>query len=262
MSLLREEIREDRLEEMLWQYGAEQRMILPDEVKVKKTIQKSKDAFDAAEQERPLAYFEFVYQQMTYIRKRWWIFQFLILGCLWRILCLAGGGIYWQRGMGVLVPLFVVMLVPELWKNRMNAAVEIEGTTWFSLRQIYAARMFLFAAVDLLILSFFFAVISFTVPIPVGEILIQFFLPFNVTCCICFRTLCSRWNGTEYFAVAMCLIWSAVWVQILLEESIYATITDPLWAGAVVISALYLGFCIYKTLNNCENYMEVNQVWN
>lgn len=59
--------------------------------------------------------------------------------------------------MGTLAPLFVVLVLPELWKNRSSGALEIECTAYYSLRQIYAARMVLFGLVDLALLTLFFS---------------------------------------------------------------------------------------------------------
>ena len=233
-----------------------------DEEKLMLTVQRSKDVFYKSEKEYPLSYLEFVCQQMAYIRKSWWLLQIAVLVFLWQILYSSGNGLYWQRGAGVLAPLFVVILIPELWKNQRNASVEIEGAAYFSLRQVYSARMFLFAIVDIVILSLFFAVTSFTVQIALGEIVVQFFIPFNVTCCICLRTLCSRRLRSEYVSVALCLLWSAVWVQIILNNNIYEKISYPVWNGVVAISLAFLGLCAYKMLRSCEDYMEVNIIWN
>ncbi len=33
--------------------------------------------------------------------------------------------------MGILAPSFVILILPELWKNRSNGAMEVEGATFF-----------------------------------------------------------------------------------------------------------------------------------
>ena len=100
---------------------------------------------------------EFLYQQSQYIRKRWWILQGGLLVLLWILLAVSESGVVVQKSMGVAAPLFAVLLLPELWKNRNAQATEIEGTAFYSLRQIYAARIFLFAMADFLLLFAFFA---------------------------------------------------------------------------------------------------------
>ena len=140
--------------------------------------------------------------------------------------------------------------------------MEIEEASYFSMRQVYSARMLLFTAVDLLLLSCFFAVTVCTVNIDIGKILIQFFLPFNVTCCICFRTLYSKKFGSEYISLAACLLWTGIWGWILGQERLYDAVYKPVWAGALITSAIYMGYSIYRSLRNCDNYMEVNPTWN
>ena len=97
--------------------------------------------------------------------------------------------------------MFSVMIVPEIWKNRRFSAVEIEKTAFYSLRQICAARTLLFAAVDLVMITAFFSISVYTLQISAYRIIIDFLVPLNVSCCICFRLLYSKWNDMEHIAV-------------------------------------------------------------
>lgn len=243
------------LEEQIREFKIKEQNAGLDEDKLLLTIQKSRDAFYRGEEKQAVSWMEFLFWQASYVQKRWWVFQAVILAALWRFLT-AASGIYLQRSIGVLSPLFVVMLLPELWKNRSAGSVEIEGAAYYSLRQIYAARMFLFAMVDILLLSVFFAVSSLTVSMTIGEMVVQFFLPFNITCCICFHTLYSRWFESEYFAVVLCMVWTAVWCLGILRKNVYEMISGRIWMGAVIISAVYLCYSACRVLKNCEGYVE------
>ena len=53
----------------------------------------------------------------------------------------------------------------------------------------------------LLLLSVFTLMVMLTGEVFAEEMLIQFFLPYLVTCCICFRVLSSRRIGSEVFAL-------------------------------------------------------------
>ena len=141
------------------------------------------------------------------------------------------------------------------------AAAGIECSVYYSLRQIYAARIFLFAVVDfLLICSFSFAAVL-TGKLFVEEILIQFILPYIVTCCICFRTLYSRKICSEALAVLLCIVWCAVWAQLVLDEELYKMISLPVWMAMLVISVLCLGRLIYRGQKCCEEMWEVKPLW-
>ena len=121
----------------------------------------------------------------------------MILLLLWFLLADSDGAETVERALGALSVAFSLMIIPEVWKNRRYSAVEIEKTAYYSLRQICAARILLFAAADLVMITIFFAVSFRTLPISGCRIVINFLIPFNVSCCICFRLLYSRWSEME-----------------------------------------------------------------
>lgn len=219
---------------------------LREEKKFLETIQKSKTAFYESEAEGFLSKAEFLYQQSHYIHKRWWVVQGVSLLLLWWGLMYVGSNYYIRRCMGVVASLFVVMVMPELWKNKNANAMEVECTAFYSLRQIYAVRILLFALVDIALLSLFSLAAIFIANLLVEEIIIQFFLPFNVSCCICFCTLYSKWAYSEVFAVSLCLVWIAIWIEIVLNEKVYDAISVPVWIALFFISLLYLEYCIQR----------------
>ena len=62
---------------------------------------------------------------------------------------------YIQRSLGVIASLFVILVIPEFWKNCSNKSMEIEAVSYFSLKQVYAARTLLFGIADTLLLTVF-----------------------------------------------------------------------------------------------------------
>lgn len=228
---------------------------------LQETIRKSKAAFSENEAESYLFGAEFVYQQSKYIRKRWWILQGSVLLLLWTFLEVTESSFCVRKSMGIGASMFAVLLLPELWKNRSAEAMEIEGAAFYSLQQVYAARIFLFAIVDFLFLCSFSMVTVLSGKMLIEEIIIQFFLPYAVTCCICFRTLYSRRVASETFALLLCIIWCGVWTQIVLNEKIYETISLPVWCAVFAAAVLYLGYCIYRGQKNCKELWEANPLW-
>ena len=93
---------------------------------------------------RRASYFEFLFEQFKFIKKRWWVLQGGILILLWILLVDSDGGANTERTLGAMSVMFSVMIIPEIWKNRSFSAVEIEKTAFYSLRQICAARILLF----------------------------------------------------------------------------------------------------------------------
>ena len=45
-----------------------------------------------------------------------------------------------MRIMGISATIFVVLIIPEIWKNRRNGAIEIEQASYYTLRQICTAE--------------------------------------------------------------------------------------------------------------------------
>lgn len=235
--------------------GIEKKVFYTQE-KLQETIEKSKTAFYENEAEDCISRMEFLYQQSRYIKKRWWVLQGILLFWLWFILQQVNSSFYVQRCMGVAASLFAVLLLPELWKNRNANALEIEGVSYYSLRQIYSARIFAFALVDFLLLCTFTLLAVLNGKVLVEEIMIQFFLPYIVACCICFRVLASSKAGSEVFAISLCIVWCAIWTQIVLSEKVYGAVSLQIWIIMTIASVFYLGYCIYKEQNSCKRIWE------
>lgn len=223
---------------------------------LQEVVRSAKAAFYEGEGGDILTGAEFLYQQAGYIRKRWWVLQGVVLVALCMLIRYMEGNSYEQRIMGVAAPLFGVLLLPELWKNRERNAMEVEGAAFYSLRQIYAARLFAFAMVDVLMLTAFFLVNVGGGQLVPEEIMLQFFLPLTVTCCICFRTLYSRRACPEVFAVFLCLLWSGIWLQVVLLGNLYDKVSVPVWYGVLVTAFCYLLYCIYRGQRNCRAVLE------
>lgn len=234
------------------------REILPREEKILETVSKSKEAFFDSEQDKFLSYYGFLCMQLKVIQKRWWILQLLLLLVLGGVLLAAQEDKYIQRSMGVAATLFVILMIPEFWKNRTCQSMEVEAVSFYSLRQIYAARMVLFGITDTLLLTLFCGGAAFSMNVEFKELLVQFLFPLCITACICFGTLCSRHILHETAAVGLCILWSGVWLLIILNEHIYTNITVPIWAVLWGLALFYLIAALYRVLTGCNKYWEVS----
>lgn len=227
-----------------------------DEARLRETARRSRQAFLACEAERPLSYFEFLYQQSAFLQKRWWAVQGGMLLALFALLCSTHSSAYVQRSLGTAGPLFALAMLPELWKNQRSDALEVEGAAYYSLRQIYAARMLLFALADAALLSLFFAAAHCALAVSALDLLTQFFLPFTVTCCICFRTLCSPRFHSELIALLLCSVWVGVWTTIVMTPAVYGAVAAPVWVGVLLLAVAYLGYCVARVCQTCDTIWE------
>ncbi len=57
--------------------------IVPKEQNIKETVRKSIEVYCSVEEDRLLTYHEFLWAQLRLIRKRWWLFQLVLLLVLW-----------------------------------------------------------------------------------------------------------------------------------------------------------------------------------
>lgn len=245
------------LEKELWMYK-EQRAVVAKEEKILETIRKSKEIFLLCEQQHSIHYFEFLVAQFRLIRKRWWVLQTLMLGLVSIILPNIQDQVSLLRILGVIGVLFVVLVIPEFWKNKKYECMQVEATCLYSLRQIYTARMIWFGLVDMFILTCFCMTICGKLGLATVELLVQFLFPMLVAACICFGTLCSNTPANEGTAILFCLLWNAVWCFIILNETVYKAITFPIWCALFVFFTTFLAGAVYKTIHDCNKYWEVN----
>lgn len=224
----------------------------PREEKVLDTIRKSKETFYEKEQARMLTYWEFLWTQARMIQKRWWLLQTLLLAFVGFTIPGMEDDFFVQRSMGVAGVLFVVLVIPELWKNRSNHCMEIEAASFYSLRQIYAARILLFGIADIFLLTAFCVILHGKMQFTFLDLLTQFLFPMAVTACICFGLLCNKYAVNEMVSVMLCLLWSAVWWMITFNERIYTALVAPVWIVLFGMAVLFMGAAIYRTLRNCS----------
>ena len=213
--------------------------------------------FVLTQQPQRASYFEFLYEQSKFIQKRWWFFQGILLTYLWFWFHNNGTDFKGMiRLLGIFATIFVVLIVPEIWKNKRNGAIEVEKAAYYTLRQICSARMLLFAVVDFIIVMVFLVMAYQTTILSLNDLMINFLLPVNVSCCICFRLLYSRLEKSEYVAVLFCLMWVAVWMMIVANDGLYQRITVPVWYAVLLLSAAYFIFCVRKSLIWNEKILE------
>ena len=235
--------------------------VVCEESKIQKTIAVSREAFLAGESEQALSHLEFLYQQSKYIQKRWWLMQGLLLAVAGFLLYNAQADFLVRRVLGLTGALFVILIYPEIWKNRSCDALEIECTTFYTLRSIYAAWLTLFAGVDMVLLSAFYAGASLLCRITLWEMLTQFMLPFNMTCCICFGTLYSRRINSSALSLLLCVLCAGAWSVLILNDAVFYAISAPVWAALLAASVFFMGYTLYRGQRVWQNIMEVKPLW-
>lgn len=227
-----------------------------DEERIRETIRRSAEAFYREEAGRKLSYSAFLRLQLKTMKKGWWILQILLLMLLYSVLQDMQTAWASRRCMGAAAVLFVVLIIPDLWKSRTYGLAEVESASYFSLRGIYAARLVLFGIADTLILTVFCGGVYAALGIDAVQLMVQFLLPITVTAAVCFGVLCSRYPFGETMAAALCLMWGALWILLISNDTLYAAFAAPAWIWLFTGAVVFAGTSVYRLLRK-DHYREV-----
>lgn len=228
-----------------------------EEADVQAVVQQATAAFASREGERLLSYHEFLLQQLRMTRKRWWALQAVLLMAAWLLMESAGEAPYVRSSLGIIAALFVILMLPDLWKNLSNRCMEVEMTSFYSLRRIYAARVLLFGVADLAILAVFCGCSCAFLGASPENLVSDFLLPLTVTAGICFFVLGSQRLGMGG-VIGACAAWCALWWLVVANEALYSMIALPLWIAAFGFACAFLAYAIYRLLATCDRFWEVN----
>ena len=156
----------------------------PSKDAIDSTVLKAKEIMITKEKTSRIDFAEFLIIQMKIMRKRWWILQgiLLFLACEW--LSVSGDVDYIYRGWSILAALFVILIIPELWENMECKSMEIEESSLFDLRKVYAAKLIAFGLVDTIFLTFFCTAATQLQNILFVDILKQFVFPVMIAATI------------------------------------------------------------------------------
>ena len=115
----------------------------------------------------------------------------------------------------------------------------------------------LFAGADVLLLSLFFLGIQRGGIVPLRELMVEFLLPCNVSCCICFSCLYSRRVSSEAWCLVLCGIWTAFWETLMLRDAVYQALSPAVWTALLAMS---FGFLIWRVSMGQKNWHDVWEV--
>lgn len=216
---------------------------------IQQTVEKSIDAFWNHEKKQKPSIFEFLYSQFLFIQKRWWILQFGCLLLLWILLNLGLSQSIERKAIAIIIPLFTLLILPELWKSRQNNMEDIENSSVHTTRDIYLARLILFGAVDLFGLTVLWLV-SF--PQGIENLIFELLIPFNGICALMLGCL-TFYSGREfYLPISLCFLFTIGWFLIVSNEFLYTKLSYSFWFMLFLFSSLLLISMICKLMQKCK----------
>lgn len=231
-----------------------------DEEKMLNTIKAAKKEYQKQMLLKPMSGFEFLFQQMLFLNKRYWLTQLIVFF----VSAFSLGFMNLNSGIGenkmvycaVFAPLLIIFSIPELWKNISANAYEVENTTYYDLRKVYLSRLILVGMFDLIIATLLTGIIAHTNGFSAYTAIIYFFVPFNLNCCICFFVLCSTKMRSELIALSSCLIGAFFWYLLVRDYHVYELLGIKTWYLLLILSFVYLVFTGRKIVKSSRNYLE------
>lgn len=204
-----------------------------------------------------LSYFDFMLLQMRLIKRQWWALQGIVLFLAWAGLVCMGTSWYTQRGMSIVATLFVILAIPELWKNRETKSIEIEEASYYNLRHVYGAKMLSFGLVDVVFLSIFGIITINTQDYLITDFLKQFILPIMISTILCLVALSFGRKLSELFTAMLCMAVDAVWIAVAMNDTVYDMISPAIWIVMFLAGSIIITILIYNLMREGQRCLEV-----
>ncbi|WPC44016.1 hypothetical protein [Clostridium sp. JS66] len=232
-----------------------------DKEKMKRTIELSKKQYLKQIISEPVNSLEFLFEQMQYLSKNYWITQILVFfTAVCSLVVMNQYNFIGNKAAycAILTPLLIIFAIPELWKNISAGAFEVENTTYFDLRKLYFARLLLVGMLDLIIATILVIAAVNIIKFSIYEAVIYFFVPFNFTSCICFSLLCRKKRlCSEVLALGICIIQATLWYVLVNNYHIYAMLQMKIWYLLLLLSFCYMVFAGKKIIKYSRYYCEI-----
>ena len=247
---------EDKLEKILKNMNKQNEQ-KPSKEAIDSLVLKARELINSKDNESRIGFIEFIILQVKIMKKEWWLAQAFLLFIAAKWLSISDGEAYVQRGLSIIASLFVILVIPELWRNIENKSIEIEETSIFNLRKIYAAKLIAFGFVDTTILTLFCIYAVQMQEIMFADILKQFIFPIMIASMICMKAFSGRKYFNQLITMIICIAANMVWMIIVLNENIYLKITPFVWVVMFSTSILLTIYYIKKALRNNIRHLEV-----
>lgn len=243
---------DERLEELLRKIP-EKHNAEPSQEAIEKTIFRAREIIEKEGKMNCLNFAEFILLQLQIMQKRWWIFQIILLIFAGEWISISGNEGYTHRGLSIIAALFIIAIIPELWKNKENRSFEIEESSLFNLRRVYAAKLIGFGVVDTVLLTSFCIMMMQLQNILFADILKQFVFPIMIAATICLMAFSHKRKFNELVTMLVCMTANILWMIVVVNEAVYYGITPWIWSCLFAVCMCLIIYYIYKAIYRSEN---------
>ena len=225
----------------------------PDPAGIEQTLARAQKVMPAAKYPI-LPLWRFLFSQFSFIRKRVWLAQFLVVLACGLTLFLLPREAKTIALISAAAPLIVLTNVFELSRSYTHGMVEIELSTRYSFRQLMLARLSVLGAVDILCLTVLLIFSGMQISVEKYAIILYAFVPFLATCFACLLILnrIKRRESTYYCAAVGLCITFAIGIATMQYPQIFEL--AAIWAWAVIFIFTFTGMIceVRRMLKNCD----------
>ena len=229
-----------------------------DPEKMRETVRLAKKAYRERQATVRIVFWQFLSLQFHFISKWVWLVQAALL-CLILPVVIRGpfdGGRLESTALlfSCAAPLIAFLGFPEILKSYSHGMAEIEACTRFSMRRLMGARMLILGLADLCCLTVILAASAAGGGMPLLQMILYLFVPFNVTCCGCLTVLDhvkNRQGG--YICAAVCILCIALFSRLSLIKRYYEAAATGIWAFLFFCSLAYFALELIRTFRSFDS---------
>lgn len=216
---------------------------------INQTVIASIEQFYLSERTHLLSHQDFLFFQLHLLKKRWLIIQTILMVSVYLFLKFSPETLYFSGALGIAACLFIIFMIPDLWRERNANASELISTCYYSLEHVYAAKMMIIGIYDLLLLSLFFLATGLTTKLTIYTLIIYFILPLTVVACTCFCLLSVKNSIGSFATICICVFASISLFLLTSISKIYQKISISIWIALVILSLIFLALSIYRLVH-------------
>lgn len=243
--------------EMILRNFSKQNLVAPSKEAIDNTVYKVNEIIQYDVRMSRINFFEFLTIQIRLMKKRWWILQSIVLFCASQWIVASENTNYSYRGLSILASLFVIFIIPELWKNVECKSIEIEMCSLFDLKRVYAAKLIACGLIDTFLLTLFCVIVTSMYDIMISDILKQFVFPIVISSTVCLMSFSNRKKYSEYITMVGCIFSNLIWIIIIMNEKFYSKLTPLIWIILFSICICLIIYSIRRTIYKSRAYLEV-----
>lgn len=225
------------------------------ELNIKKAILTGKQAL-LQNPVQELNWYTRIFNQFKYISPLLWVAQLLAFGlCLFIISQINSDTEITPvlSSISFIVAFIGVVGFPELCKSFSYQMWELEQSSKYNLRQIVVIKLSIIGIIDLIVVLIISVLTSVQTAMPVWEMALYLFVPFNLTCIVSFFVIKLTRNKSSSFPVFFTSFGVSYIILLCVNRfSLYQSVSIPIWAILCLATFITLMIKVVQFIKGIE----------